>query len=338
MALGGAALAPLDAQSKDKKKDPDQIGNRDVGTGVNFYSLEKEIALGKQLAQEVEREAKLVDAPIPAEFINRLAQNLARNSDIKVPVTAKMIDSDQVNAFALPGGFLFVNAGLVLKADTEAELASAMAHEIAHVAARHGTRQASRGRIVDFASLPLIFLGGWPGYAIRQGAGLALPLTFLKFSRGFEQEADLLGLQYIYKAGYDPTAFIDFFEKMESLERKKPGTVSELFRSHPNTAVRIKSAQKNVQELLAQQPQYVITTSEFNEVKQQLEKSLNRRKSKPGDTGPTLRRSTQGSPDRVDGRESAPDKDDERPTLKRRNPLNPDMPASAVPEGTARIF
>lgn len=322
MALGGGALAPLDAQSKDKKKDPDQIGNRDVGTGVNFYSLEKEIALGKQLAQEVEREAKLVDAPVPAEFINRLAQNLARNSDIKVPVTAKTIDSDQVNAFALPGGFLFVNAGLVLKADTEAELAAAMAHEIAHVAARHGTRQASRGRIVDIASLPLVFLGGWPGYAIRQGAGLALPLTFLKFSRGFEQEADLLGLQYIYKAGYDPTAFIDFFEKMESLEKKKPGTVSELFRSHPNTAARIKSAQQNVQELLAQQPQYVVTTSEFNEVKQQLELKLNRPKAASGNTGPTLRRSTRGSTDRIDDREGAPDKDDERPTLKH-NPLAP---------------
>jgi predicted Zn-dependent protease len=306
LVLGGGAWAPVDAQSKDKKRDPEQIGNRDVGGGVNFYSLEKEIALGKQLAQEVERDAKLVDAPIPAEFINRLAQNLAHNSDIKVPVTAKMIDSGEVNAFALPGGFLFVNAGLVMKADTEAELAAAMAHEIAHVAARHGTRQASRGRIADIASLPLIFLGGWPGYAIRQGAGLALPMTFLKFSRGFEQEADLLGLQYVYKAGYDPTAFIDFFERMESLEKKKPGTVSELFRSHPNMAARIKSAQQNVQELLAEQPQYVVTTSEFNEVKQQLETRLNRRRPAPGNTGPTLRRSTEGNAD------------DERPTLKRR--------------------
>jgi predicted Zn-dependent protease len=292
IALGTGALLPLDAQSKDPKKDPDQIGNRDVGKGVNFYSLEKEMALGKQLAQEVEREAKLVDDPIPAEFINRLAQNLARNSDIKVPVTAKMIDSDQVNAFALPGGFLFVNTGLVMKAETEAELAGAMAHEIAHIAARHGTRQASRGQIVDIASLPLIFLGGWPGFAVRQGAGLALPLTFLKFSRGFEQEADLLGLQYLYKAGYDPTAFIDFFERIEALEKKKPGTASELFRSHPKTATRIQYAQTNVQELLQQQPQYVVTTSEFIEVKRQLERNMGRRKAAPSNTGPTLRRST----------------------------------------------
>jgi beta-barrel assembly-enhancing protease len=183
MTLGVGMLLPLDTQSKDPAKDPDQIGNRDVGKGVNFYSLEKEIALGKQLAQEVERQAKLVDDPIPAEFINRLAQNLARNSDIKVPVTTKMIDSDQGNAVALPGGFLFVNIGLVMKAETEAELAGAIAHEIAHVAARHGTGQASRGRIVDMASLPLIFLGGRPGFAVRQRAGLALPFTFLKFSR-----------------------------------------------------------------------------------------------------------------------------------------------------------
>jgi predicted Zn-dependent protease len=319
--LGAGILLPLAAQSKDKRKDPDQIGNRNVGEGVNFYSLEKEIALGKQLAQEVEKEARLVDAPIPAEFLNRLAQNLARNSDAKVPVTARLIDSDQVNAFALPGGFLFVNTGLVMRAETEAELAGAIAHEIAHVAARHGTRQASRGRIVDLASLPLIFLGGWPGFAIRQGAGLALPLTFLKFSRGFEQEADLLGLQYVYKTGYDPTAFIDFFEKMEALEKKKPGTMSALFGSHPKIATRIKATQTNVQELLKQQPQYVVTTSEFVEVKAQLEQNLNRRKAAPSNTGPTLRRSTKGGTDSTDDQAGGPVIDNERPTLKRRNPL-----------------
>jgi predicted Zn-dependent protease len=319
--FGAGLLTPLLAESKDKKKDPDQIGNRDVGKGVNFYSLEKEIALGKQLAQEVEKSAKLVDDPIPAEYVNRLAQNLARNSDLKVPVTAKLIDSVEVNAFALPGGFLFVNTGLVFKAETEAELASAMAHEIAHVAARHGTRQASRGQIVNWASLPLIFLGGWPGYAIRQGASLALPLTFLKFSRGFEQEADLLGLQYLYKAGYDPTAFVDFFERMEALEKKKPGTVSELFRSHPNMATRIKNTQKNIQELLQQQPQYVITTSEFSELKQDMERTLNRRKTTPERTGPTLRRLPKGATEPIEDRDGAkPDSDDERPTLKRRVP------------------
>src|SRR6516162_7864241 len=162
--VGGMAFA------KDKKKDPEEIGNRDVGKGVNFYSLEKEIALGKQLAQEVERQAKIVDDPVIAEYVNRVGQNLVRNSDAKVPFTIKVLDSEEVNAFALPGGFFFVNSGLILKADNEAELAGVMAHEIAHVAARHGTRQATRGEIINYGSIPLIFVGGWAGYAIREAA------------------------------------------------------------------------------------------------------------------------------------------------------------------------
>lgn len=307
--LGIASAIPAWSQSKNPKKDPDRIGDRDIGSGINFYSLEKEVALGKQLAQEIERQAKFVDDPIAAEFVNRLAQNLAHNSDIKVPVTAKLIDSSEVNAFALPGGFLFVNSGLVTRAETEAELAGPMAHEIAHVAARHGTRQASRGQIVNWASLSLIFLGGWPGFAVRQGASLAIPVAFLKFSRGFEEEADLLAVQYAYKAGYDPTAFVDFFEKLEAQEKKKPGTVSDLFRSHPNVTSRIRSTQKMIQELMAHRQEYVVNTSEFQDVRQQLIDRENRRKIAPAKTGPTLRRSAEGR-----GR----DDKDERPTLKRR--------------------
>jgi predicted Zn-dependent protease len=230
-----------------------------------------------------------------------------------------LVDSSEVNAFALPGGFLFVNSGLVMKADTEAELAAAMAHEIAHVAARHGTRQASRGQLVNIASLPLIFLGGWAGYAVRQGTGLAVPMAFLKFSRGFEQEADLLGLQYLYKAGYDPSAFVDFFERMEAMEKRKPGTLSQLFRSHPKTATRIKFTQKNVQELLTVQPQYVVSTSEFQDVTQQLARMVNARKVSPEKTGPTLRRSPGSGRTADDGDNTKPDQD-ERPTLRRRNP------------------
>src|SRR5256885_6197931 len=234
-----------------KKKDPEEIGNRDVGKGVNFYSLEKEIALGKQLAQEVERQAKIIDDPVIAEYVNRVGQNLVRNSDAKVPFTIKVLDSEEVNAFALPGGFFFVNSGLILKAESEAELAGVMAHEIAHVAARHGTKQATRGELINIASIPLIFMGGWTGYAIRQGAGLAIPMGFLTFSRSFEREADDLGLQYLYKSGYDPTAFVDFFEKIQSLEKKKPGSVSKVFSTHPMSDDRIKAAQEEIQKILA---------------------------------------------------------------------------------------
>src|SRR6266446_2196191 len=266
------------AVAKDKKKDPDEIGNRDVGKGVNFYSLEKEIALGKQLAQEVERQAKIIDDPVIAEYVNRVGQNLVRNSDAKVPFTIKVIDTEEVNAFALPGGFFFVNSGLILKADSEAELAGVMAHEIAHVAARHGTRQATRGEIAQLATIPLIFMGGWTGYGIRQAASVAIPVGFLSFSRGFESEADMLGLQYMYKSGYDPGAFVDFFEKIQSLEKKKPGTMAKVFSTHPLTEDRIVTAQKNIQEILKERPEYVVTTSEFNDVKTRLTALHNRRK------------------------------------------------------------
>src|SRR5579863_2325214 len=273
-----ALVTSVPAHADDKKKDPDEIGNRDVGKGVNFYSIEKEIALGKQMAQEVERQAKIVDDPIIAEYVNRVGQNLVRNSDAKVPFTIKVIDSEEINAFALPGGFFFVNTGIILKADSESELAGVMAHEIAHVAARHGTRQATRGEIAQFATIPLIFMGGWTGYGIQQAASVAIPIGFLSFSRAFESEADMLGLQYMYKTGYDPEAFVDFFEKIESLEKKKPGTMAKVFSTHPPTDDRIVSAQKNIQTMLKERPEYVVTTSEFNDVKGRLAMLHNRRK------------------------------------------------------------
>ena len=310
--------------ASDPKKDPDQIGNRDVGKGVNFYSLEKEIALGKGLAQEVEKQAKIINDPVIAEYVNRVGQNLVRNSDAKVPFTIKVIDSEEVNAFALPGGFFFVNSGLVLKAESEAELAGVMAHEIAHVAARHGTRQATRGEIAQVGMIPLIFMGGWTGYGIYQAASVLVPVGFLKFSRGFESEADMLGLEYMYKAGYDPTAFVDFFEKIETLEKTKPGTMAKVFSTHPMTDDRIRAAQKNIQELLTAKPEYVVTTSEFNDVKGRLLAMHNRRKVDDKDKDgnrPTLRRSPGSSTGPVDADENGktPKSDeDERPTLKRR--------------------
>jgi predicted Zn-dependent protease len=308
---------------KDPKKDPDAIGNRDVGKGVNFYSLEKEIALGKGLAQQVEKQAKIINDPVISEYVNRVGQNLVRNSDAKVPFTIKVIDSEEVNAFALPGGFFFVNSGLILKAESEAELAGVMAHEIAHVAARHGTKQATRGEIANLATIPLIFMGGgWTTYGIYQAASVLVPIGFLKFSRGFESEADMLGLEYMYKAGYDPTAFVDFFEKIETLEKRKPGTMAKVFSTHPMTDDRIKSAQKNIQEILTAKPEYVVTTSEFNDVKSRLLAMHNKRKIDTDDPNkPRLRRSPGSGTGPVDADEDGkkPKSDeDERPTLKRR--------------------
>src|ERR1700722_15195858 len=291
--LAVALTAPGRIYAEDPEKDPDQIGNRNVSGKVNFYSLEKEIALGKQLASEVERQAKIINDPVISEYVNRVGQNLVRNSDAKVPFTIKVIDSEEVNAFALPGGFFFVNSGLIMKADNEAELAGVMAHEIGHVAARHGTRQATRGEIAQLGMIPLIFMGGWTGYGIYQAASVLVPVGFLKFSRAMESEADLLGLEYMYKAGPDPTAFVAFFEKIETLEKRKPGTMSKVFSTHPPTDSRIVAAQKNIQEYLKAKPEYVLTTSEFNDIRTRLMAMHNKRKVDTPNSDPsrpTLRR------------------------------------------------
>jgi len=315
--LGMLVFPTLSGFAADNKKNPDEIGNRDVSKGVNFYSIEKEIALGRELAAEVERQAKIVDDPVISEYVSRIGQNLVRNSDAKVPFTIKVIDSEEVNAFALPGGFFYVNTGLLLEADTEAELAGVMAHEIAHVAARHGTRQATRGQIANLGTIPLIFVGGgWARYGAYQAASVAIPITFLSFSRAFEAEADMLGLEYLYKTGYDPTALVDFFERIQALEKRRPGTMAKVFSSHPPTDDRIKAAQKNIQEILRAKPEYLVTTSEFNEVKARLSTLQNRRKlDKKDANNPILRRAPGSTP------QPGTDEDidqDERPTLKRR--------------------
>lgn len=316
------------SQQTTKKKgnqesDPDAIGDRNVSGKVNFYSLEKEIALGKQLAQQVERQSKVVNDPIVAEYVNRIGQNLVRNSDAKVPFTIKVIEDPTVNAFALPGGFFFVQTGLILKADTEAELAGVMAHEIAHVAARHGTRNATRGEIAQLATIPLIFMGGAAAYGIYEASGLLVPMAFLKFNRSEEAEADYLGVQYMYKTGYDPTAFVDFFEKIETLEKRKPGTVSKLFSTHPPTDDRIVKSQKEIAGLRAK-PEYVVTTSEFNDVKARLAMLENQRRPDRTSTDPnkpTLRRNPNSNTpieDETDPSKKDSGDDEDRPKLKRR--------------------
>jgi predicted Zn-dependent protease len=310
---------------EDAKKDPDAIGDRNVACKVNFYSIEKEIAIGKQLAQQVERQSKIINDPTIAEYVNRIGQNLVRNSDAKVPFTIKVIDGEEVNAFALPGGFFFVYSGLILKADTEAELAGVMAHEIAHVAARHGTCQATKGEIAQIAMIPVMLtVGGWAGYGIYQGANILIPMGFLEFSRVYERQADYLGLQYLYKSGYDPVAFVDFFEKIETLEKRKPGTMAKVFSTHPMTEDRIAASQKEIATILKAKPEYVVTTSEFNDVKARLAALHNTRKLSAKDVDPnkpTLRRnpnSTTPIEDETDPTKKSSGDDEDRPTLKRR--------------------
>jgi predicted Zn-dependent protease len=316
---------PKEESAGDKKKDPDQIGNRDVDKGINFYSLEKEIALGKQLAQEVERQAKVIDDPVIAEYVSRVGQNLVRNSDAKVPFTIKVLDTEEVNAFALPGGFFFVNSGLILKADSEAELAGVMAHEIAHVAARHGTKQATKGDLarIGMTVASIVVPYSMAGYGALQGANILIPMGFLTFSRSMEREADYLGLQYLYKAGYDPTSFVDFFEKLQSMEKKKPGSLAKVFATHPMNEDRIKAAQNEIQNILAPKPEYVVNTSEFNDVKARLAMMHNKRKVETDDPSrPRLRRAPGSGNGPVDANDDGtkPKTDsDERPTLKRRD-------------------
>jgi hypothetical protein len=299
------------------KDDVDAIGNRKIGgRGLgDWYSLDTEIKVGKQYAMQVDNSVKMVQDPVVNEYVNRIGQNLVRNSDAQVPFTIKVIDSDEVNAFALPGGFFYVNSGLILAADEEAELAGVMAHEIAHVCARHAMRQMTRANWANIGTIPLIFVGGGIGYAVYEAAGLGLPLTFMKFQRNFEAEADYLGLQYMYKTGYDPQAFITFFEKIQAKEKKKPGTLAKAFASHPQTPDRIEESQKEIATILPAKAQYIVSTSEFDDVKARLSMIENRHKviDEKEANKPTLRRTSKS--DKSGGDTSG---DDDRPTLKRR--------------------
>lgn len=300
------------------KDDVDAIGNRKIGgRGLgDWYSLETEIKIGKQYAMQVDNSVKMVTDPVVNEYVNRIGQNLVRNSDAQVPFTIKVIDSDEVNAFALPGGFFYVNSGLILAADEEAELAGVMAHEISHVCARHAMRQMTRANWANIGTIPLIFVGGGIGYAIYEAAGLGLPLTFMKFQRNFEAEADYLGLQYMYKTGYDPQAFISFFEKIQAKEKKKPGTIAKAFASHPQTPDRIAASQKEIETILPAKTQYIVSTSEFDDVKSRLAMIENRHKvlDEKEANKPTLRRTS--NTDKSSGSDKSGD--DDRPTLKRR--------------------
>jgi predicted Zn-dependent protease len=308
---------------------------------LSIYSLQHEIAVGKSAAMEVEKTARMINDPVVTEYVNRVGQNLVRNSDAKVPFTIKVIDSDEINAMALPGGFFYVNSGLILRADEEAEMAGVMGHEIGHVAARHWARSQTKGDIMQWATIPLILLGpgGWAGYGLYEGLNLAIPLSFLKFSRDQEREADYLGLQYMYKAGYDPNAFVSFFEKFEAEERRHPGSIPKIFSTHPMTPDRVQKAQEEIATILPVRDEYIVTTSEFDTVKARLRRIENKNKlddRKTAGEKPTLRTRTEQQPqDKTTGTSQTPagtdDPDPDRPVLKKRSDDGPGGGSGSTP-------
>jgi hypothetical protein len=308
---------------KGSEDDVNAIGTRNIGgRGLgNWYSTDWEIRVGKQYSMEIEKSAHLVTDPVIVEYVNRIGQNLVKNSDAKVPFTIKVIDSDEINAMALPGGFFYVNSGLIMNCDEEAELAGVMAHEISHVVAHHAARQQTKLNYAEIGSIPLIIMtqGSWTGYGIYEASQLAIPLTFLKFSRADEAEADYLGVQYMYKAGYDPQSFITLFEKLDALEKHKPGTLAKAFSDHPQTPDRIANSEDEIATILPAKPEYIVTTSEFDDVKARLARIENKRKINDKNSGnkPTLRRAGAGSSTTDPNNPNSTG--DDRPTLGRRN-------------------
>jgi len=306
--------------------DVSAVGNRDIGArGMgNWYSVDTEIKMGKMYASEIEKSTKFITDPVVLEYVNRVGQNIVKNSDCKVPFTIKIIDSDEINAMALPGGFFYVNSGLILNADEEAELAGVMAHETAHVCAHHAVREQTRMNYAQLGTIPLIFIGGWTGYGIYEAASLAVPMTFLKFSREFESQADYLGVQYMYRAGYDPQAFIAFFEKVQALEKRKPGMVAKAFSDHPQTPDRILHSQEEIARILPPRDEYTVTTSEFDDIKARLARIENKRRlTDTKDTKkPSLRRASTdpNSPSSTSGNNGSDTSD--QPTLHRREDQN----------------
>jgi predicted Zn-dependent protease len=306
--------------------DVSAVGNRDIGArGMgNWYSVDTEIKMGKMYAEEIEKSTKFITDPVIVEYVNRIGQNIVKNSDCKVPFTIKIIDSDEINAMALPGGFFYVNSGLILNADEEAEMAGVMAHETAHVCAHHAVREQTRMNYAQLSTIPLIFIGGWTGYGIYEAAGLAVPMTFLKFSRDFEAQADYLGIQYMYRAGYDPGALVSFFEKVQALEKRKPGLVAKAFSDHPQTPDRIVHTQEEIARILPAKDEYTVTTSEFDDIKARLARIENKRRlTDSKDTKkPSLRRASTDPNSSADPNSSTSSSDDDKPTLHRRDDQN----------------
>ena len=309
---------------KGSEEDVNAVGQRNIGgRGLgNWYSTNWEIGTGKQYSMEIEKSSHLVTDPVVVEYVNRIGQNLVKNSDAKVPFTIKVLDTDEINAMALPGGFFYVNSGLILACDSEDELAGVMAHEISHVAAHHAAREMTKMNYMQLGQIPLIIFtqGTWTGYGIYEASQLAVPLTFLQFSREYEAEADYLGIQYMYKAGYDPQGMVSIFEKLSALEKHKPGALSKAFSDHPATPDRIAAVENEIATILPPEPQYMVTSSEFDTVKARLARIQNKRglNDKKDNSKPTLRR-VGGSNNDPNAPNNPSSSTDDRPTLGRRD-------------------
>jgi predicted Zn-dependent protease len=292
--------------------DLNAIGSRNVGCNRglgNWYTLDSQVRMGQEFAQQVEQSSHLITDPFVNEVINRLGQNLQRNSDTHLPFTIKILDVEEPNAFALPGGYMFVNAGAILLADDESELAGVMAHEIGHVAACHAARGATRGALAQMAMIPVIIMtGGIAGLGAGEAASYGVPAMFRKFSRGFEAQADYLGVQYMYKAGYDPNGMIDFFEKLQALEKKRPGVYMKLYGDHPQTPDRIAKSQEEIGKILPPRPEYKIDSSDFEQAKKRLALIMKHRLKDHTQETPELRRTVT---------DNDADQKDDRPVLKR---------------------
>jgi predicted Zn-dependent protease len=308
-----------DNKARKNKDDVNEIGHRRVAHR-SMISQDKEIAIGKQYADEIDHSAKIVTDSVINEYVNRVAQNVARNSDLAIPLTVKVIDAPEINAFSLPGGFIYLNSGTILAADEEDQIAGVLAHEVAHTVARHWASQVTKATIARYAMLPVLFTP--MGYGVYSGIEAAymngLPLAFLHFNRSAESEADYLGLQYMYKAGYDPNSYVSFFGKVLEDERQVPGSVPKLFMDHPPAADRILKSEEEIKEILPKRPQYLVSTSEFDDVKARIEVVItHRRRGRPG---PVLERRQAG-----DGAASSTGstkggvEEDDAPVLKRKN-------------------
>jgi predicted Zn-dependent protease len=318
-------LVTIPGRADDKKDDVNDIGDRKVAHR-SIISQEKEIAIGKQYADQIDKEAKILKDPVINEYVNRVAQNLARNSDLTIPLTIKVIDDPAINAFTLPGGFMYLNTGTLIAADEEDQVAGVIAHEIGHAAARHWASQMTKQTLLQFSMIPLMFIPMTAAVymGVMEAYMNGIPLAFLKFSRKDEQEADFLGLQYMYKAGYDPNAFVGFFGKVMDEERRSPGSMAKVFADHPPTGDRIIASEEEIQKILPKKPEYLVSTSEFDDIKARLETVMTQHKrQQKSDSGPTLRKKDPGadktSTQSGQSGQQTDSGDEQPPVLKRRD-------------------